>query len=324
MFSETKRFSSPSGALLAYHHQRARGEARGLLLLSHGMIEHSLRYEPFALTMAARGYHVYAHDHRGHGETTSAEAPLGRFSDHNGAEKLIEDLKAMRDMASVDHPGLPMLLLGHSMGGLIALNTAATHPRAFQGVAIWNSNFNTGLGGVVAKAVLRLERMLKGSDVPSGILPKATFDAWGKSIDRARTPHDWLSRDPVEVDKYASDPLCRFDATVSMWLDVVSLASRGAKPGMLARLPSDLPLHLVGGGKDPATRGGRDIAWLANRLIGKGFSRVTHRHYPDMRHETLNEIGREIAIEDFASWCDRIATLPAAPTRFSEVLSETE
>lgn len=324
MFSETKRFSSPSGALLAYHYQRASGEPRGLLLVSHGMVEHSLRYEPLALAMAARGYNVYAHDHRGHGETTAAEAPLGRFSDQNGPEKLIDDLKAMRDMAAVDHPGLPVLLLGHSMGGLIALNTAAGHPHAFQGVAIWNSNFNTGIGGMIAQAVLRVERMLKGSDVPSAILPKATFDAWGKSIPRARTPHDWLSRDPFEVDKYAADPLCRFDATVSMWMDVVSLANRGAKSGTLARLPNDLPLHLVGGGKDPATRGGRDVAWLANRLMRKGFTRVTHRHYPDMRHETLNEIGREVAIEDFAIWCDRIAVPPAATSRFSEVLSETE
>ncbi len=172
MFSETKRFSSPSGALLAYHYQRASGEPRGLLLVSHGMVEHSLRYEPLALAMAARGYNVYAHDHRGHGETTAAEAPLGRFSDQNGPEKLIDDLKAMRDMASVDHPGLPVLLLGHSMGGLIALNTAAAHPQAFQGVAIWNSNFNTGIGGMIAQAVLRVERMLKGSDVPAPSCPK--------------------------------------------------------------------------------------------------------------------------------------------------------
>jgi alpha-beta hydrolase superfamily lysophospholipase len=313
MFNETKRFSSPSGALLAYHQALASDPVRGLLLISHGMIEHSRRYRPFASAMAARGYHVYAHDHRGHGETTASGAHLGRFADQDGAEKLIDDLKAMRDMAAADHPGLPVLLFGHSMGGLIALNTAVAHPTAFQGVAVWNSNFNTGFGGRVARAVLRVERMLKGSDVPSTILPRATFDAWGKSIEGARTPHDWLSRDPLEVDKYATDPLCRVDATVSMWLDVVELANRAAQSNMLARLPSNLPLHLVGGGRDPATHGGKDVAWLAERLARKGFSQVTYRHYPDMRHETLNEIGREAAIEDFANWCDGVVERTPRP-----------
>lgn len=313
MFIETRRFSSPSGALLAYHHEAAKAPARAVLLISHGMVEHSQRYERFALAMADHGYHVYAHDHRGHGDTTAPEAPLGRFADEGGADKLIEDVKAMRDMTAVEHPNLPILLFGHSMGGLIALNAACAHPTAFQALAIWNSNFNTGLGGSVARVVLRIERMLKGSDVPSGILPRATFDAWSKSIDGARTPYDWLSRDPAEVDKYAADPLCRFDATISMWLDVVELANRGAQARMLARLPLMLPMHLVGGGKDPATRGGKDVAWLAHRLACKGFTRVTYRFYPDMRHETLNEIGRKAAIEEFVDWCGRITATPEPP-----------
>lgn len=310
MFSEIRRFSSPSGALLAYHSALPLGPPRATLLVCHGLIEHSARYERFANAMAGRGYQVFAHDHRGHGETQSDEAPLGRFAQEDGGDKVIADVKAMRDMVVEENPDLPVILFGHSMGGLIALNAAVTHPQAFQALAIWNSNFNPGLAGHAARLLLAIERMLKGSDVPSSIMPKATFDTWGKSIANRRTEFDWLSRDPEQVDKYASDPLCRFDASVSMWIDVLDLTFRAPTSAMLARLPKDLPIHLVGGGKDPATRGGREIRWLSDRLKRHGLRQVTTRIYDEMRHETLNEIGWEQAVDDFSAWCEQ--SLPAA------------
>lgn len=310
MFSEIRRFSSPTGALLAYHCALPPGPPRATILVCHGLIEHSARYERFANAMAGRGYQVFAHDHRGHGETRSDEAPLGRFALEDGVDKVMADVKAMRDMVSQESPGLPVILFGHSMGGLIALNAAVTYPKAFQALAIWNSNFNPGLAGHAARLLLAVERMLKGSDVPSGLMPKATFDAWGKSIANRRTEFDWLSRDPEEVDKYASDPLCRFDASVSLWIDVLDLTFRAPTSAMLAHLPKDLPIHLVGGGKDPATRGGREIRWLSDRLKRHGLRHVTTRIYDEMRHETLNEIGWEQAVDDFSAWCEQ--SLPAA------------
>ncbi|MGV8938831.1 MAG: alpha/beta fold hydrolase [Allorhizobium sp.] len=313
MFAETRRFSSPSGALLAYHHQDADGDARAILLVCHGLIEHSRRYEAFAVAMAERGLHVYAHDHRGHGETLATEAPLGRFADRDGAQKVVDDVLAMREMARDENPGLPVILFGHSMGGLIALNAAISHPDAFDALAIWNSNLNPGLSGRFAQLVLAIERMLKGSDVPSAILPKATFATWAKSIPARRTDFDWLSHDPVEVDTYAADPLCRFDASVSLWIDVFALTFRGKN--LLSHLKPEMPINLVGGGEDPATNRGRAILWLQQRLAQLGFRRVTVKIYPEMRHESLNEIGREQAISDFADWCDTV--LPRAPEKLS-------
>ncbi|WHO74927.1 alpha/beta fold hydrolase [Rhizobium sp. BT03] len=303
MFSETQRLAAP-GVSLAYHHAEAAGPARGILLISHGLAEHSKRYRAFAEAMAARGYHVYAHDHRGHGETTAPDAPIGRFARRDGVEKVIGDVLAMRAHAAMRHPGLPVILFGHSMGGLIALNAAVTAPSDFDAVAVWNSNFAVGLAGRAAQAILLAERMLKGSDVPSGLLPKLTFAAWGKSIPAHRTEFDWLSRRPDEVDKYIADPLCGFDASVSLWLDVFELTFRAPQKLHLDRLPLDLPIHLVGGGEDPATERGKAVLWLSNHLKACGFSRISTEIYQDMRHETLNEIGADAATAAFADWCD--------------------
>jgi alpha-beta hydrolase superfamily lysophospholipase len=302
MFSDLAFHQSPSGARLAYHHQPSATAPRGIVLICHGLAEHSRRYEEFASALAAHGYHVFAHDHRGHGETTASDAQLGLFARRDGTEKLIADVMAMRELAARTYPGLPVILFGHSMGGLIALNVATKHPQAFHALTIWNSNFNPGLAGRFAQGVLSLEQMLKGSDVPSLILPKATFAAWGRAIKGHRTAFDWLSHDAREVDAYIADPLCGFDASVSMWRDIFRLTFAGAAAERLERLPQRLPVYLVGGAEDPATNMGREIRWLGQRMLDVGMTDVETTVYDGMRHETLNETGREKPIADFLAW----------------------
>jgi len=308
MFDETRRLESPTGASLAYHHQPAREPACGILIISHGLAEHSRRYKTFAEKMAGQGFHAYAFDHRGHGETTAPDAPTGRFGKRDGVRLVSEDLKAVRDMAAKAHPGLPVLLFGHSMGGLIALNAAIDFPASFDALAVWNSNFHPGIAGRAAQVILRTEKALKGSDVPSGLLPRLTFGAWAKSIPGHRTEFDWLSHDGDIVDAYIADPLCGFGASVSLWLDLFELTLRA--PKLIDRLRKDLPIHLIGGAEDPATNGGREVLWLSGHFLKHGFSNVTTKVWPATRHETLNDTVRTRATGEFAAWAK--AVLPPA------------
>ncbi|OAP38364.1 lysophospholipase [Sinorhizobium glycinis] len=303
MFGEVRTLQSPTGATLAWRHWPAPDAARGILLISHGLAEHSGRYARFAEAMAKHGFHVYAHDHRGHGVSRAPDALLGQFSPRGGFEKVIADLRCIREMAVANHPGLPVLLFGHSMGGLIALNAAEADPELYDALAVWNSNFRPGLAGRGGQVILAIERMLKGSDVPSPLLSKLTFGAWCKAVAARKTDFDWLSRDEDEVAKYIADPLCGFDASVSLWTDVFEFAFAGARPERLARLPAKLPVHLVGGSADPSTENGDAISWLGRRMKARGMTDVTVTIYQGMRHETLNEIGREMATDDFARWC---------------------
>jgi alpha-beta hydrolase superfamily lysophospholipase len=303
MFSQARRLTSPTGADLAWHHAPAQGSALGILLVCHGLSEHSRRYGRFAAAMAGHGFHVYAHDHRGHGETRAADAIQGQFAPKDGAAKALADVAAMARMARAAHPGLPLVLFGHSMGGLIALNAAEEEPGLYDALAVWNSNFNAGLAGRGGQAILAVERMLKGSDVPSATLTALTFGAWKKRIANPRTEFDWLSHDTAEVDRYVADPLCGFDATVSLWIDLFSLCYGGASPERLKRLPKALPVHLVGGSEDPATNGGRETRWLSGRMRDAGLTDVTLSILDGFRHETLNETGRDAATEGFATWC---------------------
>ncbi|THV24813.1 alpha/beta hydrolase [Peteryoungia ipomoeae] len=305
MFNDQNTHLSPSGAVLAYHREKAAIPARASIVVCHGLAEHSRRYQAFAVAMANRGYHVYVHDHRGHGQTTAPGAPLGRFAALPGKAEVIADVLAMRDLAVSEHPGLPVVLFGHSMGGLIALNTAEQHPDSFQALTVWNSNFNPGIAGRFAQLVLKIEQALKGSDVPSFILPMATFAAWGRSISPRRTDFDWISHDPAVVDAYIADPLCGFDASVSLWRTIFQLTFDGASDNALRQLRSSMPIYLVGGGEDPATEKGAAIRWLGERLKAAGLRDVSTTIYPNARHETLNDTDRQKAIEDLAQWLDR-------------------
>ena len=301
---------SSTGAKLAVRQIPAHGAVRGVVQINHGLAEHAARYQRFARFLAARGYHVYAHDHRGHGATRAADSIPGAFAAKDGASKVIADVAAIHALIGERHPGLPVVTFGHSMGGLVALNFAETHPRASAALAVWNSNFNAGLAGRAGQMLLRLEAFFKGSDTPSAILPKLIFQAWVNAMPDRRTDFDWLSRDPVEVDLYIVDPHCGWDATVGMWQNVFELIYAGANAESLAKLPKTLPIHLIGGAEDPATDKGAAVTWLAEKMAKAGLTNVTAEILADTRHETLNENNRDQSMAGFVAWLDRM--LPAA------------
>jgi alpha-beta hydrolase superfamily lysophospholipase len=298
--------ASPSGATLKLYITHAKGSPRGVIQVNHGLAERAQRYGRFAEAMAARGFHVYAHDHRGHGATTTPDAPPRQFGSPDGASKVIADVEAVHDLIAKEHPGLPVIVFGHSMGGFIALNFVLRHSARVHAAAIWNANFSAGLLGRVAQAILAYERFRLGSDMPSRMIPKLTFQAWAKQIPDRRTEFDWLSRDPTEVDKYVADPLCGWDASVSMWSDVFRFVFFGADDRNFEPVRKDLPFNLVGGAKDPATDGGKAVRALEARMARMAFSRVTTRVYAETRHESLNELNRNIITEDFAAWADGV------------------
>jgi alpha-beta hydrolase superfamily lysophospholipase len=302
---------SPTGAKLALRHMPAQGRPRGVVQINHGLAEHAARYERFATFLAARGFNVYAHDHRGHGATRAPNSIPGAFAGSGGVGNVIADVAAVHALIGERHPGLPVITFGHSMGGLVALNFAQAHPQASAAIAIWNSNFNAGMLGRAGQALLAVEAFFKGSDTPSAILPKLTFQTWAKAMKDRRTDFDWLSRDEAEVDAYITDPLCGWDATVSMWRDVFAMIYAGGRTDNLARLPKSLPIHLIGGGEDPATDKGEAVTWLASQMKKAGLTNVSSEVLSGTRHETLNDINRDDAMADFATWLDQVIA-PAA------------
>ncbi|MER8845061.1 MULTISPECIES: alpha/beta hydrolase [Mesorhizobium] len=305
-FSQQRVVRSPTGADLNLLIRQADSSPRAVVQINHGLAEHAARYDRFAGFLATRGFHVYVHDHRGHGATRAPDAPLGRFADKDGPAKVIADVDAVHDLIAREQPDLPVILFGHSMGASVALNYLLRHSNRIHAAAIWNGNFSQGPLGQVALGILAWERMRLGSDVPSRLLPKLTFQAWGKAVPDHRTLFDWLSRDEAEVAKYIADPLCGWNPSISMWRDVVAMALNGGKDAGFAGIRRGLPVAIIGGEKDPASDYGKGITHLANRMRGMGFSNLVSKVYAGTRHESLNEVNRDTVMDDFANWADAV------------------
>lgn len=304
-FENRREVASPSGARLNLYNTSLPNPA-AVIQINHGLAEHAARYARFAAALRDNGFVVYAHDHRGHGHTKADGAPLGSFGATHATELLLSDVGAVHDLIAQEHPGVPVIVFGHSMGALIGLNFVLGHSQRIAAAAIWNGNFSAGLAGRAAQLILAWERFRLGSDVPSRMLPKLTFDAWSKQTSDGRTAFDWLSRDTAEVDAYVADRLCGWNASVGMWTTVFDLIFAGADDRNFSTVRTDLPFNITGGEKDPATHGGKATNDLAKRLERLGFSNLFSKVYEQTRHESLNELNRNVITQDFIRWATSV------------------
>ncbi|MEM7067317.1 MAG: alpha/beta hydrolase [Pseudomonadota bacterium] len=304
MSKYTSQFlDSPTAARLRVFTRNAGKNAKGIVQINHGMAEHAARYERFAETLAAAGYHTICHDHRGHGETTAPDAPLGQFARNDGWRLVLNDVAFLIEHARNTFPDLPVCLFGHSMGATVTASFILHHPKKADAAAVWNGSM-TGFLPNLLKFLLKIERMLKGSDVPSGWADGLTFKAWNKEFKPVRTEFDWLSRDEAEVDKYVADPLCGFPVNVGLWLDLLEALDGLADETRINTLENTMPINLLGGASDPCSTHGKAVTQFGDRLEKAGLNDVTRTILPDTRHESLNEINRDETMTNFIAWLD--------------------
>ncbi len=278
---------------------------KAIVQINHGMAEHAGRYGRFAHALVEAGYGAYAHDHRGHGHTKAPGSAQGLFKRARGWDAVIADVHSVNRMITEKHPGVPIICFGHSMGSIIAFNYILKHPQTVHGAALWNAGVETGALTVISKIILKIQKMYKGSDVPSGLAKKLSFETWNKQFAPNRTESDWLSRNKAEVDKYIADPLCGFEITIGMWLDVLQGVTFAADNNNLENLPRDLPINLQAGAKDPCTEGGKTVANIERRMKSAEMTNVSFNLLEDTRHESLNELNREQTTTQLIGWLDK-------------------
>lgn len=305
--------NSPTGAKLALFHLPAqkpsktnpkKGPVKGIVHINPGMAEHAKRYERFANALSKAGYHVYAHDHRGHGETTAPDARLGIFAQRDGLARVVEDVEAVHAHIKAKHPKLPIAVLGHSMGSIIAQNFLIKNSTNVSAALLLNAGAEGGALLTVFRLIIKIAIALKGSDVPALLAERMTFADWNKKFAPNRTDFDWLSRDKKEVDKYISDPLCGFTVSNGLWRDVTDGIKIASSNENLKKIRHDLPLFLIGGANDPCTDNGKHMENLNKRLIATGHTNTKLSILSDTRHESLNETSRDETTVNIIKWLD--------------------
>ena len=295
---EVHELQARDGQRLAWRRWLPDADARATVQIVHGASEHAGRYERLAGELTGRGLAVYALDLRGHG-LTAQHTGVGRFGGP-GAGAVLDDVDALHRTAADEHPGVLRVLLGHSMGSIIALAAAQRDGGDLAGLVLSGP---VGVAPGLAHTVAALDTAVAAG---LGDHPMDALGAFNQPFEPARTPYDWLSRDESEVDAYIADPLSgdEMPLTHAYAAGVFRLAVESATPQAVAQLPAGLPVLLLSGRRDPV--GGEDagqVTALATLLRDRGLP-VEQHVYPDARHEVFNEVNRAEVVADLVTWLD--------------------
>ena len=241
-------------------------EPRRIVALAHGYGEHMGRYEHVAAALGERGAVVYGPDHLGHGESDGERVLVTDF-DH-----LADDLHGVIELARERHLGLPVVLVGHSMGGLVATRYAQRY---------------SGLAGLV----------LSGPAV--GMTP--AIEAAAATPEQADAPIDLavLSRDPAVGEAYANDPLVWHGGYKIPTLQAYVAADQAMEAGDGF---GDLPVFYVHGEADELVPMALARPFV-EQLRGSDF---TERIVPGARHEVFNELDKDETIAAVADWIEQV------------------
>jgi acylglycerol lipase len=249
-----------------------------VVVLSHGLGEHAGRYEWLANRLVEKGCAVYAVDHRGHGRSGgTARANIDRF------DYVVSDLGMFTGRAQRQHPGVPMVLFGHSMGGLVALDCALRNSRGLVGLVL--SAPALAAAEVVPPLKLAMARLM------SRIAP----NAGALKLEAAA-----VSRDPAVVRAYEQDPLVFHDSipsrTAVELLDAMdSVASRARQLRLRVLAQHGTADRLV------------PLAGVQPVYQQLGVQRLrTLRIYDGLYHEIYNEPERDRVLADLLSWLEAV------------------
>ena len=187
-------------------------------------------------------------------------------------------------LAHAEHPDLPRVLLGHSLGSLFAQAFVFDHSRVIDGLVL----SGTAAFGDRTGPAPRLDEIAVEGEAP-------------------RTPFDWLSRDPAEVDAYIADPLCGFSRKATSAGSFAQVAARLNDPVEIARIRKDLPIYIFVGDKDPVNQDLALLKPLVDRYREAGLADLEVKVYPGGRHEMLNETNRAGVVADLTAWLERVA-----------------
>lgn len=260
-------FEGSEGSVF-YRRWDAQGAARRIVVLVHGYAEHGGRYAHVADRLSADGAVVYAPDHIGHGHTDGERALIRDF------EHVVDDLHSLGEIAGAEYPGLPLIVIGHSMGGLLTARFAERYPDEVAAVGF--------LGAVIgewnwARKVLSLPKLPQEPSDPAG-----------------------MSRDPQTVRSYADDPLVYHGGYKRPLLEAEVVA--------LDRFNEDIdeltmPVLFLHGEADPFV----DAETSRRAVERMPASDKVIKTYPGARHELVNELNRDEVIEEIAGFVARVA-----------------
>jgi alpha-beta hydrolase superfamily lysophospholipase len=275
---------------------------KAIVQFVHGGSEHSERYTPLARSFNQRGYAVYSQDNRGHGKTGEINGKLGDMGPANAFERVCEDVLALTERARAENPGLPIVLLGHSLGSLITQRILLQHSGQYTAAVLSGSPDIYSVANAADLVSAEVDRV--GRDQVSNILEAGILEGFNAVFPDAATAYDWLSRDTEQVQLYIDDPWCGPPLCAGAWQDLIAAMLVTAEPAAVKSVRKDLPLYILSGEADPVHSNWQAIERLVEIYRGADLTDIEVKSYPGGRHEMFNETNRDEVISELLAWVD--------------------
>ena len=279
---------------------------KGIVLILHGMAEHSARYANFAEHLNKQGFTVYAPDQRGHGQTVGNPNKLGFLDENEGWYKMLEDLNNLHQRAQADYPNKPVFLLGHSMGSMVVRHYLQQYPdHDLNGAVVIATAGDQGVLRMAGLALSHTISLLFGKRTPSPLMNFMSFGAYNNKFRPNRTAFDWLNRDEANVDAYIADPYCGTVFPAGFWSEFLSAMGDFSSPARIRNASRRVPMLWLAGTMDPVGNFSKGVSSMVARYRKLGFDKIELKTYEGARHELLNEINREEVYADISAWLIR-------------------
>ena len=293
---ETKLIASDNTELFV--HSWCVDEPKAVIMLAHGMAEHSMRYAEFAEFLNANGIDFYCHDQRGNGK--SANGSLGHLRKGLDWKLMMDDLFTIRK--KLIHTDCPVFLMGHSMGSFLVRCAVQVKPNLFDGLIISGTGDSQGLIGKAGAMLAKVLCSTAGETAPANMMQDMVFGGYNKSFTNPRTQSDWLSRDEAVADAYIADPWCGFVCTNGFFHELLYGIQMANDSKGIAKMNKQMPIYLFSGECDPVGNMGKGVINVKSALTKAGLKDVTLRLYPEGRHEMLNELNKAEVMNDLLTW----------------------
>lgn len=279
------------------------GTPRAVVQLIHGMCGYVLRFSPLAEALCARGFAVIGHDHLGHGLTALNEKDLGIFPADHPAQAVADDIRKVTGAATARFPGLPVFLMGHSMGSFLARRACMEAPQTWRGVILMATGDVPNAAVRSAKAALRATIRLRGAGHRPKRITALGIARNNRQFQPIETDNDWLSSDREKLAVYNADPLCQFTFSAAGYLMLMDTIAYIQDPEHIRALSPELSILFVSGALDPIGSNGKGVRRVMKRYQQE-CADVTMKLYPGCRHQILDETISDTICADIADWVE--------------------
>lgn len=275
-------------------------DSKGIIHIFHGMAEHMERYDKLAHALSKHGFDVIRHNHRGHGINID-ESTRGHYDD---MKRVIGDAfeVAQTVRGNVDKP---YIIIGHSMGSVIARLFVETYPQYVDGLILSGTGMYPLWKGLPTVKVLQLITKIYGAEKRVEWVNQLVSNSFNKKIRPLRTQSDWISSNPTEVDNFIKDPYSGFNVSNQLLYQTAYYMLHTSQLKNIKKLNHAMPILLVSGYDDPLGDYGKGILKLANIYRKAGIKNVKVNLYHHKRHEVLFEKDHDKIWEDLFKWLNQ-------------------